>query len=270
MYGLAASSDASRMVCGRHAAVGSKHSSLCPIMPRRGVWRAASPSGTRVNMRVMAVGRGDRRAVRGRFGDSTPGRESEWTLPTQADMVTKGGQKAAVAEVKEKDDALDYLSELRAIQDNDPKKIGFFGTRNLGLMHQKLVETLAYAMIITGNKLVTSGATGTNAAVIRGALRAPEDEVAENLLVVLPQSSYLQPAESRELLEQVRDAGCKVIESPENDGLSLYQASQICNRDIVNRVEQVIIFAFHDSSLLLSTASEARARKRLVTLFYLD
>lgn len=52
-----------------------------------------------------------------------------------------------------------------------------------------------------GNHIYTSGATGTNAAVIRGALRAEKPDL---LTVVLPQSLSLQPPESRELLAEVR------------------------------------------------------------------
>ena len=44
----------------------------------------------------------------------------------------------------------------------------------------------------------------------------------------------------------------------------------MCNRDIVNRVQQVICFAFHDSNLLLETCSEAKEHHKAVTLFYLD
>jgi len=53
------------------------------------------------------------------------------------------------------------------------------------------------------NHIYTSGATGTNAAVIRGALRAEKPHL---LTVVLPQSRRRQPPESRELLEQARPA----------------------------------------------------------------
>jgi hypothetical protein len=43
-----------------------------------------------------------------------------------------------------------HLQELLAIQNNDgPKNLGFFGTRNMGLTHQKLVEILSYAMVST-------------------------------------------------------------------------------------------------------------------------
>ncbi|KAL3725623.1 hypothetical protein ACJRO7_030625 [Eucalyptus globulus] len=59
--------------------------------------------------------------------------------------------------------------------------IGFFGTGNMGFMHQELTEILSYAM---KNHIYTSGESGTNAAVIRGALRAEKPEL---LTVILPQ-----------------------------------------------------------------------------------
>lgn len=51
-----------------------------------------------------------------------------------------------------------------------------------------------------GNHIFTSGATGTNAAVIRGALKAEKPDL---LTVVLPQSLSKQPPESQELLLEV-------------------------------------------------------------------
>ena len=35
-------------------------------------------------------------------------------------------------------------------------------------------------------------------------------------------------------------------------------------------VKQVISFAFHDSRLILETCEEARALRKIVTLFYMD
>ncbi|CAL5224189.1 g6831 [Coccomyxa viridis] len=158
---------------------------------------------------------------------------------------------------------IDYLAELIAIQQNGPKALGFFGTRNMGFLHQNLIEILSYAMVLTDNHIYTSGATGTNAAVIRGALRAEKPDL---LTVVLPQSRSKQPPESQELLEEVQN----VIDMPANDKLSLFEASRLCNQDIVRRVQQVICFAFHDSRLLLQTCSEAKEQRKIVTLFYLD
>lgn len=54
--------------------------------------------------------------------------------------------------------------------------------------------------LIQENHIYTSGASGTNAAVIRGALRAEKPEL---LTVILPQSLSKQPSESQELLAKV-------------------------------------------------------------------
>ncbi|KAH7422168.1 hypothetical protein KP509_13G094200 [Ceratopteris richardii] len=158
---------------------------------------------------------------------------------------------------------LDYLQELLAIQQQGPTAIGFFGTRNMGFTHQQLIEVLSYAMVITKNHVFTSGASGTNAAVIRGALRAERPDL---LTVILPQSLKKQPPESQELLSKVQN----VIEMPHNDHLPLIEASRICNWDILTHVQQVICFAFHDSNLLLETCREAKNLRKIVTLFYLD
>ena len=56
------------------------------------------------------------------------------------------------------------------------------------------------AASVQDNHIYTSGATGTNAAVIRGALRAEKPDL---LTVVLPQSRSKQPPESQELLSEV-------------------------------------------------------------------
>jgi hypothetical protein len=44
------------------------------------------------------------------------------------------------------------LQELIAMQENGPKNLGFFGTRNMGFLHQNLIEVLSYAMVLTVSK----------------------------------------------------------------------------------------------------------------------
>ena len=73
------------------------------------------------------------------------------------------------------------------------------------------------APVLTENHIFTSGATGTNAAVIRGALRAERPDL---LTVVLPQSLSKQPEESRDLLVQVEN----VVSMSQNDKLPLLEA----------------------------------------------
>ncbi|RWR83931.1 hypothetical protein CKAN_01271200 [Cinnamomum micranthum f. kanehirae] len=183
-------------------------------------------------------------------------------VPTQAQSLVEGSGTLLVSEPKPSLD-LDYLQELLAIQQKGPRAIGFFGTRNMGFMHQQLIEVLSYAMVITKNHIFTSGASGTNAAVIRGALRAEQPDL---LTVILPQSLKMQPPESQELLSKVKN----VIEKPHNDHLPLIEASRLCNMDILSHVQQVICFAFHDSRLLMETCQEAKNLRKMVTLFYLD
>ncbi len=158
---------------------------------------------------------------------------------------------------------LDTLTqELAAIQQTGSKRIALLGSRHVPIMHQHLIEMMSYALVLAGNRLVTSGATGTNSAAIKGAMRAEP-----NLLtVILPQSLERQPRESQEQLKQV----IHLVENPENDHLSLGEASALCNREIVARCQQLICFAFHDSHTLLKTCEEAEEQRKLVTLFYFD
>ncbi len=158
---------------------------------------------------------------------------------------------------------LDTLTqELAAIQQTESKRIAILGSRHVPITHQQLIEMMSYALVLGGNRLVTSGATGTNSAVIKGAMRADP-----NLLtVILPQGLDQQPKESRDQLAQV----IHLVENPDQDELSLAEASALCNREIISRCQQLICFAFHDSHTLLKTCEEAEEDRKLVTLFYFD
>lgn len=130
------------------------------------------------------------------------------------------------------------------------------------ITHQQLIELLTYALVLGGNRIITSGATGTNLAAIRGAMKADP-----NLLtVILPQSLKRQPRESQEQLDQVMH----LVENSSNDSLSLAEASSLCNQEIISRCQQLICFAFHDSHTLLRTCQDAEEQRKLVTLFYFD
>ena len=156
----------------------------------------------------------------------------------------------------------ELVQELAAIQQTSAKRIALLGSRHVPITHQHLIEMMSYALVLGGNRLMTSGAQGTNSAAIRGAMRADP-----NLLtVILPQSLDLQPRESRDQLAQV----IHLVENPANDSMSLGEASALCNQEIVSRCQQLICFAFHDSSTLLETCHYAEEQRRLVTLFYFD
>jgi predicted Rossmann fold nucleotide-binding protein DprA/Smf involved in DNA uptake len=156
----------------------------------------------------------------------------------------------------------EFLQELATIQQTGAKRIALLGSRHVPMTHQYLIELMSYALVLSGNQLMTSGATGTNSAAIRGAMRADP-----NLLtVILPQSLDRQPKESRKQLEKV----LHLVTNPSNDEMELAEASALCNQEIISRCQQLICFAFHDSRTLLKTCQEAEDQRKLVTLFYLD
>ncbi|MEO0455495.1 MAG: DNA recombination-mediator protein A [Cyanobacteria bacterium P01_A01_bin.114] len=156
----------------------------------------------------------------------------------------------------------DFLQELAAIQQSGSKRIAILGSRHVPITHQRLIEMMTYALVLGGNRLLTSGATGTNSAAIRGAMKADP-----NLLtVILPQSLKKQPRESREQLDSVMH----LVENTANDSLSLAEASAMCNQEIISRCQQLICFAFHDSHTLLKTCQDAEDQRKIVTLFYFD
>jgi hypothetical protein len=156
----------------------------------------------------------------------------------------------------------DLVQELAAIQQTGSKRMAILGSRHVPITHQKLIEMMIYAMVADGNRIITSGSTGTNFAAIRGALRADPSL----LTVILPQGLDRQPPESREQLDQVMH----LVEHPENDTLSLGEASALCNQEIIARCQQIIGFAFHDSHTVLQTCRDAEEQRKVVTLFYFD
>jgi hypothetical protein len=156
----------------------------------------------------------------------------------------------------------EFLQELATIQQSGSKRIALLGSRHVPITHQNLIELMTYALVLNGNRIITSGATGTNAAAIKGAMQAD----ANLLTVILPQSLARQPRESRDQLEQVMH----LVENPANDTLSLAEASAVCNQEIVSRCQQLVCFAFHDSHTLLKTCQDAEDQRKVVTLFYFD
>ena len=125
----------------------------------------------------------------------------------------------------------DMLRELREIQGSANRTYCILGTRHCSYLHQQIIELLSYALVLSGNHVYTSGAAGTNAAAIRGALRANSTEL---LTVILPQSRSKQTEDCQELIAEVT----QVVQMPENDALSLDVASKRCNRRLVKETEQ--------------------------------
>jgi len=155
------------------------------------------------------------------------------------------------------------LKELAAIQQQGPQKYCILGTRHCSFLHQQIIELLSYALVLSENHVYTSGAMGTNAAAIRGALRAGRDDL---LTVILPQSLSRQPNESQDLLREVTD----LVTMPQNDGMDLDVASRLCNSRLLGETDQLVAFAFHESGTVIEAVEEGKKLDMLVTTLFLD
>ncbi|MFM1799576.1 MAG: hypothetical protein RLZZ117_1854 [Cyanobacteriota bacterium] len=148
------------------------------------------------------------------------------------------------------------------LQDTGKRRIAILGSRHVPVVSIHLVELVARSLAQEGHSLITSGAQGVNAAVIRGALAVDPGR----LTVLLPQSLERQPSESQAQLERV----LHLVEKPEHDELPLPMASSLCNQEIIGRCDQLICYAFHDSETLLSSCRTAEDMGKVVSLLFFD
>ena len=160
-------------------------------------------------------------------------------------------------------DRVDTLAqELALLQDKGKRRIAILGSRHVPVVAIHLVELISRSLAQEGHTLLTSGSQGVNAAVIRGVLAVDR----ERLTVLLPQSLDRQVSEIREQLDQV----LHLIEKPEHDDLPLPIASSLCNQEIINRCDQLICLAFHDSETLLASCRSAEDMGKVVSLLFFD
>ncbi|NDD45661.1 DNA recombination-mediator protein A [Synechococcus sp. BS55D] len=160
-------------------------------------------------------------------------------------------------------DRVDTLAqELALLQDKGKRRIAILGSRHVPVVAIHLIELIARSLAQEGHSLMTSGAQGVNAAVIRGVLEVDP----ARLTVLLPQSLDRQSPEIRDQLERV----LHLIEKPEHDDLPLPMASSLCNQDIINRCDQLICLAFHDSETLLNSCRSAEDMGKVVSLLFFD
>ena len=152
--------------------------------------------------------------------------------------------------------------ELAKLQDNGKRRIAFLGTRHVPVVDIHLIELIARALAEEGHSIITSGSQGVNSAVIRAIL----DVNPALLTVLLPQSLDRQLPEIKEQLDRV----IHLVEKSENDDLPLPLASSLCNQEIINRCDQLICFAFHDSETLLNSCRCAEEMGKMVSLLFFD
>ena len=160
-------------------------------------------------------------------------------------------------------ESVDTLAqELAKIQDHGKRRIAFLGSRHVPVVDIHLIELIARSLAEEGHSIITSGSQGVNAAVIRAVL----DINPSLLTVLLPQSLDRQLPEIKDQLEKV----IHLVEKTENNDLPLPLASSLCNQEIINRCDQLICFAFHDSETLLNSCRCAEDIGKMVSLLFFD
>jgi hypothetical protein len=88
----------------------------------------------------------------------------------------------------------------------------------------------------------------------------------ERLRVILPQTIGHQPSDVQDQLIGVPT----IQEHPEWNVMTLADASRLCNREIVDACQQLLIFLTHTSNTLLSAIEYAEDTRKIVTAFFLD
>ena len=152
--------------------------------------------------------------------------------------------------------------ELALLKNEGKRRIAFLGSRHVPVVSIHIVELIARSLAQEGHSIITSGSQGVNAAVIRAVL----DVNPSLLTVLLPQSLDRQTAEVKDLLGSV----LHLIEKEDNNDLPLPMASSLCNQETINRCDQLICFAFHDSETLLSSCHSAEDMGKVVSLMFFD
>ena len=124
--------------------------------------------------------------------------------------------------VSEEDaNTVDQLAMELATIRQSAKRIAIIGSRNLPITHQQLIETISAALVSQGNTIITSGgSSGTNAAAIRGAMKANPDK----LKVILPQTIGQQRSDVQDQLIGVPN----IVEHADRAMMTLADASRVC------------------------------------------
>lgn len=196
--------------------------------------------------------------------------ESDMEILLSADENSGDVQKIIVPIDDEMDtvksdspNTVDELAMELATIKQSAKKIAIIGSRNLPITHQQMIQTLSTALVMQGNTIITSGgSSGTNAAAIRGAMKANPDK----LCVILPQTIGQQPSDVQDQLIGVPN----IIEHSDRAMMTLADASRVCNREIIDECNQLICFLSHTSKTLHNAVQYAEEGHKVITVFYLD
>lgn len=194
------------------------------------------------------------------------GGASWWPFQKRQRVQDRGGVATADPEMED-DNGVSPEEELMLLSQTGPQRVAMLGTRECPYQHQQEIELLSEARVNRGDHVFTSGSSGTNSSVIKGAMKAQRPHL---LTVILPQSLKKQDKDAQVLLRKCKDAGVDVQELSENDHLPLQEAARLCNTNVLGRVKKLVAFASHESSVYLSLVEEAKKAGIMATAFFMD
>lgn len=173
----------------------------------------------------------------------------------------RASSKAAAASVAK---AQRMISQLQSIQQRDaskPSSIVVIGDEMTTVLQRQIIELLSYALVLSGNRVLTTAKAGADQAVMRGAIRANE----RMLNVVVANSASSEPASARELLSGVRN-----IVELRHSGLPPELETKLVYAELLGSADQLIAFALHRSRALRQAIDEAQTLNIECTVLFLD
>lgn len=158
------------------------------------------------------------------------------------------------------------IAQLQLIQHTDvsgPVNIVVVGQPSTTtLLHQQIIELLSYALVLSGNRVRTTGTSDADKAVIRGAMRADE----RMLTVVVPSVASAEPGDVPELLGAVRS----VVELNHQRDLPAEIGSRLVYAELLSNADRLFVFTTHRSRALMLVIEQAQALGVETCVLYLD
>lgn len=158
------------------------------------------------------------------------------------------------------------IAQLRLIQHTNASApanivvVGQPGTTTV--LHQQIIELLSYALVLSGNRVRTTGTSDADKAVIRGAMRADE----RMLTVVVPSVASAEPGDGPQLLRTVRT----VVELNHPADLPADVEARLVYAELLGDADRLLVFTTHRCRVLALLIEQAQALNVDTCVLYLD
>ncbi|KAJ1615860.1 hypothetical protein T492DRAFT_1110322 [Pavlovales sp. CCMP2436] len=161
-------------------------------------------------------------------------------------------------------EAARMIAQLRLIQGRaalEHASIVVVGPDATTVLHEQILELLSYALVLSGNRVLTTSSPGADRAVIRGAARADE----QMLTVVVPDTVAALPFGGAPFLAR----GARAVELG-HINLPEEIESRLVYAELLSSADRLYAFTTHRSRALLQVIEEAQAMNVETCVLFLD